>query len=323
MVVAGGDGTAHELIEGVLEQEGPTSGDIGQWQLVVLPCGTVCPRCKPFLLLPQANALFYSLFPKPKEVSETGRLGDYLSKLSQDEIHPVSSLIAVVRSFTSSAKSPKPLPITLTSIDSAPPIPSHIVLSTSLHASILHDSEALRATMPGIERFKVAAAQNLPVAYRANAVMKGRVRQYSPKHKAFVEPFTAAGGASEWKLDGPFSYFLSSTTADRLEQAFVPISTLSVVPPDLAEGQTMDIVVIRPSRDPLVRAAGSEDAMAEARAKRVGEIAGAMYSNGKHISLTYKPDGSGETEEAGEGEVVVEVFRAERFDWMPTVNWVL
>ena len=41
VVVAGGDGTAHELIEGVLEgvREGKT--EIGRWELVILPLGTV------------------------------------------------------------------------------------------------------------------------------------------------------------------------------------------------------------------------------------------------------------------------------------------
>lgn len=41
VVIVGGDGTAHELIEGVLEggEEGPTSNI--RWNLVILPLGTV------------------------------------------------------------------------------------------------------------------------------------------------------------------------------------------------------------------------------------------------------------------------------------------
>lgn len=46
LIVAGGDGTAHELIEGILSGETTHSGarDIGTWELVILPLGTVGPR---------------------------------------------------------------------------------------------------------------------------------------------------------------------------------------------------------------------------------------------------------------------------------------
>lgn len=45
VIVAGGDGTAHELIDGVLSS-GSGSGSVGRWDLVVLPLGTV--SCFPF-----------------------------------------------------------------------------------------------------------------------------------------------------------------------------------------------------------------------------------------------------------------------------------
>lgn len=37
VIVAGGDGTAHELIDGVLS----SSSRLGRWELIVLPLGTV------------------------------------------------------------------------------------------------------------------------------------------------------------------------------------------------------------------------------------------------------------------------------------------
>jgi diacylglycerol kinase family enzyme len=47
LIVAGGDGTAHELIEGILSGETKTTHsearDIGRWELVILPLGTVGP----------------------------------------------------------------------------------------------------------------------------------------------------------------------------------------------------------------------------------------------------------------------------------------
>ena len=41
VIVAGGDGTAHELIEGVLDGQMDGQRGCGRWELVILPCGTV------------------------------------------------------------------------------------------------------------------------------------------------------------------------------------------------------------------------------------------------------------------------------------------
>ena len=85
---------------------------------VLVPCGT-------------ANALYSSLFP------------------GQDD--KLLSLDAFV-----SAKPPIPLSLATTTIASKVSV-SSVVVSTSLHASILHDSEALRAAHPGIERSVLCA----------------------------------------------------------------------------------------------------------------------------------------------------------------------
>ncbi|ORX39162.1 ATP-NAD kinase-like domain-containing protein [Kockovaella imperatae] len=324
VIVAGGDGTAHELIEGILDQS--SAGDdqgIGTWRLAILPCGT-------------ANALFHSLFPDSHRHDSVGELGQHLATLTNEDEHQLSSLTSAIESLKAPQTNVLPLPITLTTIASQKRIPTHIVLSTSLHASILHDSEALRETMPGIERFKVAASQNMSVAFKADAVLRGtRVRQYSPKTKSFIEPFTisdasisassssssSSSSTKEWVVPGPFSYFLSTTTANRLEQAFVVAPTLSLLPPGSEDGgPSMDIIIIRPGRDPSVIAAQDqgEEATGKMRAKRLGEIAGNIYKNGSHVNLTFARDESGSLEHGGEGEVAVEVFRAQGFDWIPT-----
>lgn len=44
LVIGGGDGTAHEVIEGILKAAREGDGGIGRWELVVLPLGTVSPH---------------------------------------------------------------------------------------------------------------------------------------------------------------------------------------------------------------------------------------------------------------------------------------
>ena len=242
------------------------------------------------------------------------------------------SLLSVFSALTADS-TPTRLPITLTRLTSKDTsstpsdevIPSHIVLSTSLHAALLSDSEALRATHPGLERFKMAAEKNLPVAFQANATLKGRIMQYSPENGAFTEPFTASQEANgEVVLEGPFSYFLSTTTVNRLEPTFVIAPTLSSHPATDQDVPTMDIIVLRPERDMLIQKGrkngASEDKIAEQRGKRLGETMGWAYKEGRHVGLTYVADGSGEVEEKGDGEAVVEVFRCEGFEWSPTVS---
>ena len=216
------------------------------------------------------------------------------------------------------------------------PIPTHIVLSTSLHAALLSDSEDLRTTHPGIERFKMAAEQNLPVAFKATAILRGRVMQYSPSANSFVAPFTTDSqteatnttdgtdgqgqGQGQVVLRGPFSYFLSTTTVTKLEPTFVIAPTLKSFPTQDQNVPTMEIIVLRPLRDPIVRNAlgQGEEAIANAREARCREVMGWAYQEGKHVGLTYAEDGK--IEANGQGQVVAEVFRCEGFDWIPSVS---
>lgn len=243
VIVAGGDGTSHELMEGITS---------GRWELVILPLGT-------------ANALYYSFHPN-------------------DESKLASLNLAL------EGKSPIRLPVTYTTIGDQN-VPSTIVTSTALHAAILKDSEELRSQY-GIERYAMAAAKNLGVFFNAKVRLSDG-KKWNHKTKKFE--------ASEQELKGPFTYLVSCTTVDRLEPTFVIAPTRRLEKESL-DG-TMDVVIMRPLRDPKVRDA---DDKAAAWAERAKEVLGAAYEEGRHVELEYEA-----------GESVVEVFRCTGFEWVP------
>jgi len=113
VILGSGDGTLHEIINTV------PSHPI---HFILVPCGT-------------ANALYSSLFlqTEGEENHVAYRLQSLLSFINRK---PPSSLSLATTTFSSSSQ------ITL----------SAVVVSTSLHASILHHSESLRDQYPGIER---------------------------------------------------------------------------------------------------------------------------------------------------------------------------
>jgi len=114
---------------------------------------------------------------------------------------------------------------------------SIVVTSTALHAAILHDSEALRTSVPGTERFKLAAAQNGTTWYRACARLLTPVQRYDVNADAFVP---VSGEEVTLELQGPFVYFLSTVNVDRLEPLFriAPLQCALPPPPDAL---TMDV----------------------------------------------------------------------------------
>ncbi|KAL1407594.1 hypothetical protein Q8F55_007027 [Vanrija albida] len=309
VIVGGGDGTAHEFIEGVLEATRELGVPLGRWALVTLPLGT-------------ANALHSTHFPPdaaatPIPPALAAEVGDVSPEVHQ----ALSSLVLAL-----AGAEPRPLPITLTSLvradgTVAETIPDHIVLSTALHAAILSDSDALRAEHPGLERYKLAAAANISVFFPADVELvpdSRGVRQYDPRTRAWVAPYSADSEQDgKVRLTGPFTYFLSTTTTPRLEPTFVIAPTLTALPRDEGE-RTTDIVILRPLRDPAVRKAISEGGDGGAAwAARAKEVLGGAYQAGKHVQFTYAPDG-GAVEVAGAGDVVVETFRCAGFTWRPT-----
>lgn len=293
----------------------------------------------------QANALFHSLFSVPGQ--SLPPIPPHIQGFFDQSSTPpeiIRDLTSLVLALSSTTR-PRNLPITLTSLvgpdpasssgtpnptPTPTPIPSHIVLSTSLHAAILKSSEVLRSSHPGVERFKFAAQENVGVFFSAKVRLtkttQGKVEQYRPSSRAFGAPFTAdISDEGDVVLEGPFAYFLSTTTTPRLEATFVINPTLETNPP---ESPSMDIVIMRPMRDPRVSNAaeeGGDKAASEAWKPRPWEVLGQAYNNGAHVNMLYNDDGSSSVAdsrgEAHDGEnVVVETYRCGGFEWTPSVS---
>lgn len=116
VVLASGDGTLQEILNQLSTTHPP------QLSFVLIPCGT-------------ANALYSSLFPPAGTDDPAYRLQSfqaYLDKRSPSRLSLASVTIS------------SPIAEPQTSIAS-------VVVSTSLHAAILHDSETLRHQHPGLE----------------------------------------------------------------------------------------------------------------------------------------------------------------------------
>ncbi|THH27622.1 hypothetical protein EUX98_g6561 [Antrodiella citrinella] len=274
IVLGSGDGTLHEIVVALYNATFDVAIEIS---VVLVPSGT-------------ANALYWSLFP-PQETSQAksespSRALDAF--LSQSPVFP-RPLTFAVTTFPSATG-------TVTSV-------AVVVTSAALHASILHDSEALRSTHPGIERFKIAAQQNITRWYDATVKLhpspgSQSVEIYNPKAKRF-EAWETEG---EVELVGPFAYFLSTVNVDRLESAFriTPLHSPG------SSGTTLDVVIIRPRRDKTI--VDAEDVSRQAFAQKTTEVLMAAYQDGAHVGVTY-----GE-----EGESVLEYFRCGGWEWLPT-----
>jgi hypothetical protein len=200
-------------------------------------------------------------------------------------------------------------------------IQSIVVASTSLHASILHDSERLRASHPGIERFKIAAQENITRWYSANLKLLplpnpgssgGSILKYSPSQRTFV---LVNGSAESLSLEGPFSYFASTANVDRLETEFVIMPLQSRIP---ATSPSMDIALIRPRMSPQ---AANGKLNGEAFAAIVGKVLGEAYNHGSHVDMVYDVEGQVHPAELGKDQTpVVEYYRCGGWEWTPVMR---
>lgn len=119
VLVASGDGTLHEIIN---------ARTLPKIHFVLVPCGT-------------ANALYSSLFPPHPPVDKVDyRLQSLRSYIEGGATLPLSMAVTVM-----SAPADKAQPDVIAV--------AAVVVSTSLHASILNDSECLREEHPGVERY--------------------------------------------------------------------------------------------------------------------------------------------------------------------------
>ncbi|GAA5877659.1 hypothetical protein JCM3774_005374 [Rhodotorula dairenensis] len=313
LLVLGGDGTVHEVLNGLLlDQDGKEKLPAGRAELVLIPTGT-------------ANALYYHSFPpeSPAYPADT-------------PASPFYSLLSFLRVSTSSADDERKarlrpvalalntLPVTSSPSPSARVVTS-VVSSAALHACLLHDAEELRETHPGLERFKLAAQKNVQRWWDGSVQLRGNVRVYDPAKR----DWTAGSGVGQTTLQGPFAYFVTAV-ASRFEQSFVVAPFRNAqhpLAPRPGEPASVDVVCIRPERHGptkrLVQAGRAQEAR-DAWVQRIWDVTGGMYSGGQHVDLTYSADElaeEGADADAGRAlstEAVVEVFRCEALEWLPS-----
>ena len=301
LVLVSGDGTLHEIVNALHSARDKREDSFPSLRIVLIPGGT-------------ANALHSTFFPPPSSPS------------ASSAAEP--TLLASLLSFLSAT--PRLVPLTFAYTKFFPPVSpdndkldrgsavvsdsnsdgngvvSVVVTSTALHAAILYDSEALRASVPGIERFKLAAEQNATTWYRARVRLLGPVQRYDVTSDAFIpvdeeEPF---------ELQGPFAYFLSTVNVDRLEPLF-RIAPLQRAMPPPPGALTMDVLVVRPLRDPLLEGKAGEEERERYKERIWGAITGA-YQDGAHVRARYDTQNG-----KGEGPPIIEYFRVKGWEWFP------
>lgn len=303
LILLGGDGTTHEVVNGLIRQEGGVKAQPAR--IAIVPTGT-------------ANALYASLYAK-----------QYGEEFEQDKLRSVRSLLGGHTSETF------PLALSLVqtkSKDQKKDLIAHLITSHALHASILADSESLRDQYPGIERFKVAFGKNMSVWVHASIELKpmrnGQIQRFDPESGKFID----IQNRQEERFQDFILYFAAVTT-DRLEPAFVPAPFSGPVSDETElsrPSDAVDIVLYRPLRSPKLSASSNvgQDfwlgSQSQEKREEVGKtnlirISGLMYQEGKHVHLTYKDkhDEQGELEEKGKGPSVIEYYRCGGYTWTP------
>lgn len=303
ILIAGGDGTVHEVIN-TLVLDGPPHRPPKTWNLVLWPGGT-------------ANALYASIFsssaPNP---THQHLLPD---GIDQQTAYKLKSVLAFIHSRSPSASSPaRRLTLAATEVfdDKSTRVDheiSVVVSSASLHAAILKSAEDLRDSDPTLGRFKTAAQMNATnwasssvKVFGPDGVTSAGVQRYDPG----VDALVPAHGDASIDLGGPFAYFLSTVNVDRLEPTFYITAPFTTHPPE-PDVRSMDILAVRPARSPLVGQGVSklhEKEFRESFAKET--LMGTMmaaYDSGRHVKELY-----GEA-----GEPVVEYLRAAGWEWTP------
>ncbi|KDQ12269.1 hypothetical protein BOTBODRAFT_113248 [Botryobasidium botryosum FD-172 SS1] len=306
LILAGGDGTLHEVVNAVGLSAVENSEQIQRVVIVILPCGT-------------ANALYSTLFPPSPDGGPYPKLS---AKLPAGTDAQTAYKLQSLLSYLDNAGRRRPLVLTHTRVldkngDLAPvsgsSILSAVVTSTSLHASILDTAEELRAEVPGVARFSVAAERNIHMWYGSHVQLlpsdsdfdSAPVQRYDPSANKFVE----LEGMTE--LEGPYSYFLSTVNVDRLEPTFVITPLAATDPPSPG---VMEVILVRPTRDPSF-----EGDTPEGRKKFVEKIVPVLrgaFQNGAHLGIGY--DSEGNIKEDPALQPVAEYYRCAKWIWEPT-----
>lgn len=143
----------------------------------------------------------------------------------------------------------------------------------------------------------------------------GIIQIYDPATQSFIIHPGSTVDAPNVNVDGPFSYFLSTVNVDRLEPSF-RITPLARTIPSL--GNTCEIIIIRPLRDPAISRDSPEERTAFAQ--KLWTILGEAYQDGSHINLRY--DNYGEVGTEGNGPAVAEYVRCGGWEWIPVGHLV-
>ncbi|EJD52726.1 hypothetical protein AURDEDRAFT_21898, partial [Auricularia subglabra TFB-10046 SS5] len=294
-----GDGTIHEILNAVVHP------------VVDLPAGTISAPPIHIVLLPlgTSNALYYSLFPGGIADHRPAREG-----IAEDDVRKLQSVLAFI------AGASKPLALARTKVFShgghlSQDIISCVVTSTSLHASILDSAEKLRKDVPRLDRFQLAARENISKWYHARATLlpRGDVHPappqlYDPGADAFED--ADAGAPLELPLAGPFTYFVSTLNVDRLEPKFRVVPLHRSHPP--AQGE-MDLIIMRPMRNPCTVAEGGPARSLSALTSST--VLKGAYDEGSHLKLKF--DAAGLASPDGDGPYAAEYYRCGGWIWEP------
>jgi hypothetical protein len=170
----------------------------------------------------------------------------------------------------------------------------------------------LRDAHPGIERFKIAAAQSITQWSDAKLVIKYPYQVYDTRLGAFRTRLSQTNDQGTAEYAGPFAYFLTTTNVDRLEEKFriTPLATSVPFTDDAIDRGWMEVLMIRPTNHISFDLASSDENIRKEFAATVVKVLQAAYSDGDHLKVTY-----GTPEESATS--VVECLRVREWEWIP------
>ena len=235
-----GDGTCHEILQGIYGNEIKIKTN-----LVLIPLGT-------------ANALYHSTHSS--------------STLDKDS---VDYKLLSIKSYLSKQSSYLNLNTANVYIDDKPHQIGHVVVSTAVHAALLHRSEELRQTDNSINRFKTAFSEVCKHWTQGTVSLSG-CRSYDVNKMKFNDD------QEDITLDGPFTYLLATTQVDRLEEKFV-------IAPNAVSVKGLTIVIVRPLRNLKVKQLYENGKLYDAVNEAANDLTKVMfkaYENGEHLKVT-------------------------------------
>ncbi|EUC67157.1 diacylglycerol kinase catalytic domain protein [Rhizoctonia solani AG-3 Rhs1AP] len=304
ILVSGGDGTIHEVINALYLNLG--SQDSGcvwpKLQLILLNLGT-------------ANALYHSIYPIIAGPDILRFVRETIPSADADIASRLQSLVAYLRKGGTTRSLVLARSTIMTKDNSErESLLSIVVASTALHANLVHTSEELRTTIPGVERYTVAAKRNISKWSHATVRLKPAstgVSLYDPASDKFVEATNET-----LTIKGPFAYFLSTVNVDRLESGFTITHLSSKIK---SEADVMEIIIIDPLRSPQV--SGDTPEQREKFAEiLMGSVEAARNATHTHIRYPKDKTSSESPSESADGPPVVQYYRCSGWEWVPDVG---